>query len=403
MSRRVGIVLLILWLLCGAGCSQNDATISAGPDFAELLPSHYQYLRTDRLETPWDDDQDGRPDRFWLVFYRFDVPADDSASGAPIGGIIYCLDNHCPADIDPYALTLANQDYLCECDCRGEMRSVFEDCPWVEHDNGRCDFLVVRDTCDGQVTRLAILHWNSTMHRFEEQDHFAGDAIQMDGDGLVMVSRRLDSDSPFGRSQLQLRTVFAPRLDAQQQSLYWGMWVTEHAFHSAVPEYVAASPYPEKLVLGYYAAFSTHADLAPFLCDRDAVSSAITHSGCVAPRDRVNHVWVVLEQVDERCSVGRDCTQWGPDSAWVRTMVQCQVGTDIGAAASVTWFLERPEERWCIDNWMLISDQTLPGTLPPAITAPAPALSTPAPFDISEWEGQEVPLEVLESIMGGNP
>ena len=291
------------------------------------LPAGWQLVDTVRL----DSNRDSRPD--WVVLYRFD-PLPEARSGTPsrepISGIVYQTGSQTNA-LESFPLRPQDGDYLCECACAVTMEEALSGLPGKE--------LIIRDYCNGEVTRLSIFYWDALQETYASQGHFAGSRIIFDMDQVTVLQRL-----PH-RAQLAFQQVYQPRDDQTYYQLSsQGILVLpkyEWTFYYAEPADVTVSPYPEKVVLAFYNHYTDGKASAYVTKDGwQAIGQCLTgQCGCRSFPQDIAHVRVTDLQVMEE----------GSNEAIVSADVVCerQNGTE-EPSRTVRWHLTRQEGRWLL-------------------------------------------------------
>jgi len=221
-------------------------------DLYSVLPQQHKV----RVQSVSYDDTDGDGLNEWVVFYQFDL-ADGRS---PTAGAIYDTDRGDPPAIFPYRLVPPDRDYLSEGGVyyeTGDIVTVGEASPIPE--------LLVYGASGGVDTDLTIfrmvpnsLPWESPRdepRRYQPIGAFRGDGgVTYDpaAKTVTVISRAYD------RSQLAIKTVYAldevratymSLLDPRQLAAPVSSRV---AFAFGMPADILDSPYPEKLLLGFY-------------------------------------------------------------------------------------------------------------------------------------------------------
>jgi len=303
--------------------------------FREILPEGWKYVKSYRLDT----NDDG--EREWAILYYFDVLDKARPQGAPIGVVVYKLDDNTPPNIIAHDLRPPNGDYLCECECKPDMESVLSG---LEGDE-----LVIRDLCDGETTRLTVFHWDSDKKEYTSVGHFCGDHIEISQDRVTVEKRE------SGRAQLMKAETYYP----DENSTYFQrdgqcrlLECTEEElrFCYGEAEDVLCFRYPEKVVLGFYSQYNDDEKATAYFVE--GVQGHLdqcdaSQCGCIAPRHQIAHVRVIDLQVEYE-NGSQDLNQ-----AIVGVTVTCERrdGTNEGeryirwhlAREGGCWRLERPE------------------------------------------------------------
>lgn len=230
-------------------------------DFYELLPEEY------RVQEVMNEDTDGDGEKEWVVFYQFDL-ADGRS---PYAGAVYDFDRGRPPVLFPYQLLPPDRDYLSE----SVVELDLEDLVAAGEVEPIPELLVYgqllatepeESTTTTTNTDLTIFRhvpnsfpWEfprDEPRRYKVIGSFRGDGgVHFDQtDKTVTVLNRAGYD----RSQLAIETVYA--LD-ETRGTYMATTdptklsapvSTQVVFAHGMPPDILDTPYPEKLVLGFY-------------------------------------------------------------------------------------------------------------------------------------------------------
>jgi hypothetical protein len=220
-------------------------------DFFTLLPEQYSVQEV----VYYDTDGDGKEE--WVVFYQFDL-ADGRS---PYAGAVYDSDRGNPPVLFPYRLLPPDRDYLSEESTHlnfedivkvGEVEPVPELLVYGQAGSINTDLTIFRhvpNSFDWEFPR-------DEPRRYQVIGAFRGDGgvVFEPDDKTVTVHSRAGYD----RSQLAIETVYA--LDEARGSY---MSVTDPqqldaprssrvVFAFGMPPDILETPYPEKVVLGFY-------------------------------------------------------------------------------------------------------------------------------------------------------
>ena len=342
MMRPGGRLLLLTGLLClSLGCeppprsstssaSWSNRTSNSCLNIDEVLPDGWEYLNTYRL----DPNRDGKLE--WIIVYRFDL-AEKKASSGPMGAIIYQPDEESPPNIRAHNLRPPDGDYLCECNCVFEMKSVLSG-----HEG---DELVIKDRCNEEISRLTIFQWASDAKAYVPRGHFIDDRIEIDQD-VVTTTERVES-----RAQLVMVKTYHPDAGKTyyQSDSQTPMPYTREAldFCHGVPKDVCCSPYPEKVVLAFYKDYKNDEKASTYFSDsaRQRTGSCDAREcGCTARRYEIDRVRVL------KLDPGPDDTQ-DQDRATVDAWIVCDLKSGMtGESNHVRWDLVREDGRWRLDG-----------------------------------------------------
>jgi hypothetical protein len=361
-------MLLSAFLACGRGGRVRNVDTQYGEvqvgdvslSFEQILPGDCQHVQTCAFTGEADENYDGRPDREWVVLYRFDLPAGGDRYGSPIGAAVYRLSNCRPPCLVPYELRPPEGEYLCECDCSADRADVLPRSDRPE--------LIVRDRCEDEVTRLAIFEYSTFTQPYTIVGFFVGDRISLDREnGRVAVAQRLPADHPAARSQLARQTVCASADDEQGGLRRFGEKSELALFYCDALEEAALSPYPEKVLLAFYAHYADAEGLSSYFTDEgwQGVGECDSEEcGCPVSRGRVARVRVTeLRPVREWCSGGSGggCHDQGNDRATVEAWVVCERKDDMEEPPThVQWTLRRQSNRWYLDAAAASVEETPP-------------------------------------------
>jgi hypothetical protein len=371
MSRVTGwaLVFLMTHLLACGGSNDLSSSLRGGGvtiGFREILPADWRLAREPyEIETGRDDNGDGRPDKLWVVFYRFDIPCEGPSPCSPINAVVYRLNSRRPPCLIPYDLHLPQDAYLCECDCsmgRAELIPPAGEAPPGEPE------LLIWDRCDGESRRLSIFQWITSTQVTPSQiyanvGHFVGDRVSLDREkDQVTVDRRLPPEHPLARSQLAFREVYRLRPDGQG-GWGWSLLGRDLVCYCGMPCDATLSPYPEKVVLAFYSHYPDTVGMREYFTEAgwERVGGCWNdRCGCTMERDRVTQVRVLdlqelpgaeVEGEGEESCPTHLCENQGANSATVLATVVCEpqcCGEE--HSVQVLWHLVRRENRRLLDG-----------------------------------------------------
>ena len=328
-------VLLCVSLACGS-TGDNPAPRSAFTGnpclcFEEVLPDDWHYVRTDRLDT----NNDGKKE--WVVLYRFDISSEQDKRGGPMMAVVYQPDENRPPNIIAHRLSLPDDDYLCEGQCRVAMENVLSG---LEGDE-----LVVRDYLGQQASGLTIFNWDEGGRTYPARGHFHGDCITVTLDEITVHK------STHDRAQLSTcETYHAWDNETYYQPGSAGALVPcekmELEFSSGEPEDPLCSPYPEKVVLAFYKHYDDD-EKAPLYFDEKVRGRLgqcdAGECGCVAPRHEIAHVRVTYLQPETYIEAKAP----DPDRATVVVKVICEPRNAAPESERyIRWRLIREDVHW---------------------------------------------------------
>jgi hypothetical protein len=224
-------------------------------DFFTLLPDQYKVQEVDNVDT------DGDGQKEWVVLYRFDLTDGRS----PYAGAIYDYDRGDPPVLFPYRLVPPDRDYLSDSAISlklDDLVKLGETKPVPE--------VFVTGTVDGINTDLTIfrhvpnsLPWEfprDEPRRYQVIGSFRGDGgVKYDASSkTVTVLNRAGYD----RSQIAVQTRYnldegrGTFMSAADPKQLGAPASSEVVFAFGMPSDILDTPYPEKLVLGFYKALA---------------------------------------------------------------------------------------------------------------------------------------------------
>ncbi len=223
-------------------------------DFRTLMPDP-RYAKDVKVYHE-DTDADSEPE--WVVFYRFEL----SDGRRPYAGVVYDYDRGNPPVLFPYRLIPPHRDYLGEESVSLELLDVVSQGELADRPAKE---LVIWGWAGGLRTDLTIfrhtrntLDWESprdTPPRYPVIGAFRGDG----GVKLDLTSKRVTVTSRYlERSQLAVEMIYA--LD-EERGTYMSLAdpsslkppISQRVtFAFGMPSDILNTPYPEKIVLGFY-------------------------------------------------------------------------------------------------------------------------------------------------------
>jgi hypothetical protein len=228
-------------------------------NFVTIFPSPQN-----RVEQIKYEDTDGDGEKEWVVFYQFDLTDGRS----PYAGAVYDYDRGDPPVVFPYQLVPPDRDYLSEGLVRLELQDfvtvgetqpqpellVYGAIPSVEEDGWKTDtdlniFRQIPNSFAWELPR-------DEPRRYQVIGAFRGDGgVSIDSStNNVTVINRADYD----RSQISVHTVYAldenrgTYMSAANPQELGAPISSEVVFTFGIPPDVLETPFPEKLVLGFY-------------------------------------------------------------------------------------------------------------------------------------------------------
>ncbi len=390
----LGLALVSLLLIAITGFDpmpliRRGAVVQTGHklvDFYTLLPERYRVQEVDYKDTDGDGEQE------WIVFYQFDL-ADGRS---PYAGVIYDFDRGDPPVLFPYRLLPPDRDYLSEAVVRldfedvvevgeaqpvkellvyGEVRAAKEDGGTIATD--LTIFRHVPNSFDWEFPR-------DEPRRYQVIGAFRGDggiAFDPEKKTVTVLNR-----AGYDRSQLAVETVYA--LDeargtymspADPQQL--GAPISSRViFAFGMPDDILETPFPEKLVLGFYESLAQKrppVEPREFLTGQALIEyerGNLAYFGFGDVTGKVDAVKIT------RLSYAPDVEQFNPSITvlgkeprfiTVSLDFEMQVGdTTTSAPGPIQWIVTLVNGRWKIDR-RAPSPAELPTPGQPAESAPA--------------------------------
>ena len=293
--RKPSPLLWIVLSLVVAGCGPVEALRQpdARLDFTKILPETKRPQDVQLL----DADGDGKDE--WIVFYKFDLVEDVTGRKfSPIGAAVYNDDHGDPPVIFPYELHPPDRVYLGEQNCVAEVRDLIPT-------NEGMELLVSNFAEEGLVVDLSVFHWYD-----HDKDDLPKNPVEgrqsyeclgsFHGSGGITLaeSRVIVKERTQERSQLSVKKVYAVRESSYFQpggKELWPPLETSVEFTFGVPEDVAQSPYPEKVVLAFYLALGQNDPLAQtYLSEASGLKNVVGSDsfGTAASGDQIQRVLV---------------------------------------------------------------------------------------------------------------
>jgi hypothetical protein len=232
-------------------------------NFVTIFPSPQN-----RVEQIKYEDTDGDGEKEWVVFYQFDLTDESNPGRSPYAGAVYDYDRGDPPVVFPYQLVPPDRDYLSE----GVVRLELEDIVTVGETQQEPELLIYgqipsKEEAGGNTdTDLNIFRqipnsfaWElprDEPRRYQVIGAFRGDGgVSIDSSTKnVTVINREDYD----RSEIAVQTVYAldenrgTYMSAANPQELGAPISSEVAFTYGMPPEVLETPFPEKLVLGFY-------------------------------------------------------------------------------------------------------------------------------------------------------
>lgn len=223
-------------------------------DFRGLLPNpgYAEDMKVYYVDSDGDDHAE------WVVFYRFEL----SDKRRPYAGVVYDYDRGNPPVLFPYRLVAPHRDYLAEEKVELELHDVVSQDELADRPVKE---LVIYGKSGDVTTDLTIfrhvrnsLEWDPPRDippRYQVIGAFRGDGgVQFDANTKVITV----TDRYLERSQLAIQSVYM--LDVERGSYMSRTNPMELkppisqrvTFAFGMPPDILDTPYPEKLVLGFY-------------------------------------------------------------------------------------------------------------------------------------------------------
>lgn len=335
-------------------------------DFFTLLPKQYRVEEVDYENT--DDDAE----KEWVVFYQFDL-ADGRS---PYAGVIYDFDRGAPPALFPYRLVPPDRDYLSE----SAIHLDLEDIVKVGETRSMPELFVygevrVPNEFGGKLsTDLTIFrHVPNTLpweppkddpRRYQVIGSFRGDGgIEFNRDDRTVTVR---NRAGYDRSQLAVETVYAldegrgTYMSATNPEQLGAPISSQVIFAFGMPENILDTPYPEKLVLGFYKMLAEKQPLVDpreFLTGQALVmydQNRLDYFGLGNTADDVTDVKIVqLSYVPEVEEFDAAKTVLGEEPRFLTVSVafEAQVGkTTTRTPAPIQWVTTMVNGKWKIDR-----------------------------------------------------
>jgi hypothetical protein len=273
-SLLLGLLPLLVSALLLTGCFPRQETRKE-LDFRFALPDTYQVDQVTRLDT----DQDGENE--WVILYAFDDPGDRDV--APIGGAIYDIARREPKlpIVYPYHLQAPGWTFIGE--GMGKVTIRLADLVTIAPDGipGNAEEIIVESIGPAdKINRASIYRWIDTIppelrKRTDPHENLyvpgqssdKGEWYQCIGMFAGSLQVNLDDvdrvtvvDQINDRSQLAIFRRYSPKseqngyLDANYELAPPDSVCID--FAHGMPEQLAESPYPEKIVMAFHDTFN---------------------------------------------------------------------------------------------------------------------------------------------------
>ncbi len=352
---------------------RNFGVILAGNrvvDFYAIFPSQNRVEQIDYVDT------DGDSQKEWVVFYQFDLTDGRS----PYAGTVYDYDRGDPPVVFPYQLLPPDRNYLSEGETHLELRDivtvgeeaqpqpelmVYGKVPSSEQAGGTIttDLNIFRQIPNSFVWELP----RDEPRRYQVIGSFRGDGgVTFDSNTKkVTVLNRKDYD----RSEIAVRSVYAMDenrgtymsvADPQQLSAPIS---SEVVFAYGMPPDVLNTPYPEKLVLGFYETLPAKEPTVPpqdFLTG-DALIKYNDNNLNYFGLGNVSSNWADVEEMTvTQLSYAPDTERIDPSVTYMGTNPRLQIsrvafvaevgGTNIITPEPIQWVITVVNGKWRIDH-----------------------------------------------------
>lgn len=299
MDKSMKLQLWLLALLVAAtftlaGCAPEDKRL----DLETILPAAWKPYATYRLDTDADNQKE------WVILYTYDQQAKDAFS--PVGGVIYHVFSFANQDkapvVFPYPLTVPGWPYLGEGKSTIELKEVL---------NGSAGPEVVYQgtNSEGLLTRLALFTW---------QDHAPSPVLPPEADPTTgqwyHCVGKFDTDARISleaervtvwertdeRSQLAVRKVYRP----QEGSYMRGEELVAPIqtcldFAYGQPKDILKTPYPEKILMAFFANLTNDQAVYQFLTQTAADDLRIQRDawGKITPWPRLSLTGICVKEL----------------------------------------------------------------------------------------------------------
>ena len=295
LSRKLSFLLWMVLSLVLAGCGSVQALRQPDKklDFTQILPETKRPQEVQLL----DADGDGKDE--WIVFYKFDLAEGvTERKFSPIGAAVYNDDHGDPPVVFPYELHPPDRIYLGEQNCVAEVRDL------ILTNQGQ-ELLVNCFAEEGLVVDLSVFHWDDrdkddlSKNPDEEQQGYECLGFFHGSGGITLTESKVTvKERTEERSQLSIKRIYNVIGGSYFQPGGKELWrpdETSVEFTFGVPEDVAQSPYPEKIVLAFYLALGQNNSLAKtYLSETSGLKNLVGSSnfGTFASGEQIKKVLV---------------------------------------------------------------------------------------------------------------
>ncbi len=378
MNRSALYKMILLTLVIGSalilsGCDQREE--SKDLDFRFAMPASWQVVRVLRLDTNEDGDNE------WVILYSFDEPG--KRDFVPIRCAVYHLFRRDPKlpVIYPYHLQAPGWTYLGEGESRTAVKMgdfitkvALDDTYPPETRFAKNELLIQSTDGDGFVNRVSIFQWrDSSTKEFQDPNEILilphepkgrGQWYQCLGlfEGSLKVEVETDQvkvwERTNDRSQFAMVNTYKPTggpggyLDENDQTVPPVSSCIDFAF--GVPQDVAQSPYPEKVVMAFLKEFTVKPDYGSrFLTD----AARQRRKGKGAWHEFANHSQQVCVKVvsygpgnETRADMQAFSQGHGVIATTVQTLSEHRIQGKAPRQVNVEWRLIKEDNTWKIDD-----------------------------------------------------
>jgi hypothetical protein len=342
-------------------------------NFVAIFPSQNRVEQVNYVDT----DADGTEE--WVVFYQFDLADESNPGRSPYAGTVYDFDRGDPPVVFPYQLLPPDRNYLSEGVVRLELEDivtvgetqqepellVYGQIPSVEEDGGKTDtdlniFRQIPNSFAWELPR-------DQPRRYQVIGAFRGDggvSIDLSTKDVTVINRE-----DYDRSEISVQTVYAldenrgTYMSAANPQELGAPISSEVVFAFGMPPDVLETPFPEKLVLGFYEMLAENQAAVPprdFLTGEALIKYDENNleyfgfagvTGTWGDVESVTVTWLGYapdtEQIDPRV------TYLGTEPGLLTTSVAFIARVDnanTGTSEPIGWITEVVNGRWRIDR-----------------------------------------------------
>ena len=339
--RLLGASLMVVAL---TGCNpikREDPRL----DFTKVLPEELQAQQVERLDTNNDDYLD------WVLFYRYEASGNQAEQLSPIAAVVYHAevpkDGKQPPEIVPYSLNPPDGRYLGKNPCQARMADVITK-------NKGLEVVIESVNTDGLITDAAIFTWRGGKSAEETLPGYRCLGIfRAHGHIAISTDEVVVKEYTDDRSQLAVRRVYRPQNGSylnEYDQLYPPI-ERNLEFATGKPKDVAASSYPESIILAFYEDITTDTVL-DYLSKsgRERLRRNELDLGAPWPRNRIKRA-LVLELRYDRSNTDKPEAEVG-----VRVYFE-SVAKEKSEIAELIWTCIQEDGLWKIDRSRRISEE----------------------------------------------